>query len=558
MTLQPPAPPLVTATPPGPSGPIRLRLALPLALLAGVALLLSLPPYDLWWLAPAAVALLAAAVHRRRLRAGAGLGFLAGLVLYLPLLDWTRPAAGPAPWALLSLAQAGYLALLGVASAWLSPLIDRRRALWPLLTGLLWVTQEAFRDRAPFGGFPWGRLAFAQADAPFARLAALGGAPLVTFAVAWSGALLGLAVAAALNHRVLPAVAPSRRRAVARTAVPALAVAAACAACGLLVPLPTEGRPVRVAGVQGDVPEAGLEFNAERRAVLDNHARATLALADRVRAGTAQRPDVVIWPENASDLDPYREADARSVIDAAVDTVGVPVLVGAVLAEPADQLTNASIVWTPGAGPGERYAKRHPVPFGEYIPYRSFFRHLSSKVDLVRRDFAAGSRVGTLDLGAVRAGVSICFEVAYDDLVRDTVRDGADLLVVQTNNATFGYTDEAAQQLAMSRLRAVEHGRAVAHVSTVGISALIAPDGSELARSGLFTPAVLEATLPRRSQLTVADRVGGWPEAVLTLAGLVGALALTLGGRGRRRSGPLESSSRGARDAAARVLTEAG
>ena len=288
------------------------------------------------------------------------------------------------------------------------------------------------------------------------------------------------------------------------------------------------------------------------------HRPELIALADRVRAGTAQRPDVVIWPENASDLDPYREADAHSVIDTAVDAVGVPVLVGAVLAEPADQLTNASIVWTPGAGPGERYAKRHPVPFGEYIPYRSFFRHLSSKVDLVRRDFAGGSRVGTLDLGAVRAGVSICFEVAYDDLVRDTVRDGADLLVVQTNNATFGYTDEAAQQLAMSRVRAVEHGRAVAHVSTVGISALISPDGSELARSGLFAPAVLEATLPRRSQLTVADRVGSWPEAVLTLAGLLGALALTLGGRGRRRRGPLESSSRGARDAGARVLSEAG
>jgi len=232
--------------------------------------------------------------------------------------------------------------------------------------------------------------------------------------------------------------------------------------------------------------------------------------------------------------------------------------VGAVLAEPADRLTNASIVWTPGAGPGERYAKRHPVPFGEYIPYRSFFRHLSSKVDLVSRDFAAGSRVGTLDLGAVRAGVSICFEVAYDDLVRDTVRDGADLLVVQTNNATFGFTDEAVQQLAMSRLRAIEHGRAVAHVSTVGVSALIAPDGSELASSGLFTPALLEATLPRRSQLTLADRLGSWPEALLAAAGLLGALALTLGGRRRRRSGRLESSARDTRDEAARVLTEAG
>jgi apolipoprotein N-acyltransferase len=197
------------------------------------------------------------------------------------------------------------------------------------------------------------------------------------------------------------------------------------------------------------------------------------------------------------------------------------------------------------------------VPFGEYIPYRSFFRTLSSKVDLVRRDFAAGSEVGTLDVGPVRAGVAICFEVAYDDLVRDTVRDGADLLVVQTNNATFGYTDEAVQQLAMSRLRAIEHGRAVAHVSTVGVSALIAPDGRELARSGLFTPAVLEATLPRRTQLTLADRLGSWPEAVITGAGLLAALALALGGRNRRGARRLQSTATGAHSEAAPVLSEA-
>jgi apolipoprotein N-acyltransferase len=197
-------------------------------------------------------------------------------------------------------------------------------------------------------------------------------------------------------------------------------------------------------------------------------------------------------------------------------------LVGAVLQRPADRLTNASIVWTPGAGPGELYAKRHPVPFAEYIPSRNFYRALSSKVDLVRQDFVAGHRVGTLDLGPAKVGVAICFEVAYDGLVRDTVRGGADLLVVQTNNATFGRTDEAVQQLAMSRLRAIEHGRAVAHVSTVGVSALIAPDGTMLTTSSLFEPAALEADLPLRTQLTWADRLGAWPEAVLSVLGLLG------------------------------------
>jgi apolipoprotein N-acyltransferase len=554
-----------------------------MAVLAGLLTWLAFPEPGWWPLAVVGVALQTVALTGRSARAGAGLGLLYGLALFVPLLRWSGVYVGAVPWLALSVLQALYLCLLG---ALLAPVLrfatadppaagarDRRLARLPKLPRLprgplravlvsgavaaLWVGQEALRDRTPFGGFPWGRLAFSQADAPFARLAALGGAPLVTFAVAWCGAALALGLLALLA----PPARTRRGRPALRVAAPAVVLAAGCALCGLVVPLPTSGDPVRVAGVQGNVPEAGLDFSAERRAVLDNHARGTLELADRVRAGQAVRPDVVVWPENASDLDPYRQADARAVIDGAVDTVGVPVLVGAVLTEPADHLTNASIVWTPEAGPGQRYAKRHPVPFGEYIPYRSFFRRISKQVDLVRRDFAPGTDVGTLDLGPTRVGVAICFEVAYDDLVRDTVRDGADLLVVQTNNATFGFTDEAVQQLAMSRLRAIEHGRAVAHVSTVGVSALIAPDGRELARSSLFTPAVLEASLPRRTALTVADRVGGWPEAVLTAAGLLAALlaglALSAGSRDRRLSRRLESSTAGTRAEGAPVLTEA-
>jgi apolipoprotein N-acyltransferase len=303
-------------------------------------------------------------------------------------------------------------------------------------------------------------------------------------------------------------------------------------------------RTARVAAVQGDVPTAGLDFNAQRRAVLDSHVNATKALADAVRAGRSPRPDLVVWPENSSDIDPLRNPDAFSEITAVTDAVGVPVLVGAVLDGPGDDVSNAGIVWGPSGsaapGPGERYVKRHPVPFAEYIPYRSFFRIFSDKVDLVTRDFAAGDRVGVLRLGPARIGDVICFEVAYDDIVHDVVTGGADLLVVQTNNATFGYTDESVQQIAMSRLRAVEAGRAVVHVSTVGVSGLIEPDGTVVAGSTLFSRAVLESALPLRTGFTVATRLGALPEIALALAGVLLVAAGVV--RRRRRPEPVEAA----------------
>jgi apolipoprotein N-acyltransferase len=530
VTLASPAAPLRAAQPQTTPTAVR-RAAVPavvaglLAVIGGVVCRLAFPDPGWWPLAPVAVAMLTVACWGRAARHGAVLGMLFGLAFFVPLLSWSGVYVGALPWFALATLQSLYLALLGAVTAVALRAAERGRiAMAVPIAAALWVGQEALRDRTPYGGFPWARLAFSQADSPLGHLAALGGAPLVTFATALVGTALAAAVVGAL------------RRPRGLSALAALGTASAVTLVGLLVPLPVSGTPVRVAGIQGDVPEAGLDFNAERRAVLDNHARVTRELAARVAAGRTPAPDLVVWPENGSDLDPFLQADARTVIDGAVSAIGAPTLVGAVLQRPTDRLTNASIVWTPGSGPGELYAKRHPVPFAEYIPDRGFFRHFSSKVDLVRQDFVGGTSVGTLDLGPARVGVAICFEVAYDDLVRDTVRDGADLLVVQTNNATFGRTDEAVQQLAMSRLRAIEHGRAVAHVSTVGVSALIEPDGTMVTTSRLFEPAALEATLPLRTGLTWADRLGSWPELALALAGALGAAGEVVLLRRRRRS----------------------
>jgi len=507
--------------------PLPLWASALLAVAAGAGLLLSFPPYGLWWLAPVAVALLAAASHRRRLRGGLGVGLLAGLLLFVPLLDWTRLAAGWLPWMLLSFAQAGVLALVGLAGAWVSPLLDRWRALWPLVAGLLWVAQEALRDRAPFGGFPWGRLAFSQGDAPALRLAVLGGAPLVTFAV---GAAGGALVALAWRRWGRP-----------RTWLPAAGfavVAAALIAGPALVPTAQPAGETRtVAIVQGNVPRLGLDFNAQRAAVLLNHVRATETLAEEVRLGRRPRPDLVIWPENASDIDPLQNQDAAQQIAAAATAIGVPILLGAVLrGDVPGEIRNAGILWQPVTGPDldQVYIKRHPVPFAEYMPLRPIARVVSDKVDLVK-NMVAGETPGVVRTGAATVGDVICFEVAYDSIVRDTVTGGAQILAVQTNNATFNEA-EARQQLAMVRLRAVEHGREALMVSTVGVSAFVGPAGQVYAATGFNVDAVVLHDMRVGGPRTLATRSGHWPElaaTVLALIFLAGAAPM----RGRRRGG---------------------
>lgn len=520
-----------------PRGPLLTLGRLSAAALAGAVLALAYPGAapDAWgWLlAPPAVAALAAAPLGRGPRMGALTGVVGGIGFFLVHIHWTGIYVGALPWLALTALQSVFFAVPGAASAWGW---RRGRLVWAAALPAGWVLGEALRARIPFGGFPWGKLAFSQADSPLLGWAWLGGTPALAAAVATISAALLLAATglarATLGRRALGALTGL---VVGVTAAGPLLAALAEATADVT-------GSVRVAAVQGNVPEPGLDFNAERRAVLDNHVRATLDLADRVAAGRTAAPDLVVWPENSSDIDPLVNADAAEAISRAADAIGVPVLVGAVVNGPGRYVSNTAILWGPQGGdrpgPGARYVKRHPAPFAEYIPARDFFRRFSDKVDLVTRDFAAGRSVGVFEVatgqGVVRLGDVICFEVAYDDLVADPVRAGADVLAVQTNNATFGFTDESVQQLAMSRVRAVETGRSVVHISTVGVSSLIRPDGSTLMRSDLFTQAVLEAELPRRGDLTPAVRLGAWVE-VLLLAGAGGVVLVGLRrGRGSR------------------------
>ncbi|MEU8308411.1 apolipoprotein N-acyltransferase [Actinomadura sp. NPDC048955] len=491
-----------------------------LAVAAGLVMWPAFPPIDLTPLAPVGVALLTLAVLGRSARTGAWLAFLAGAAFFVPVLEGIS-RIGPDGWIILSLVQAAYFLPLGAGIA-----VVARLPGWPVWTAALWVGEELIRGRVPFGGFPWARLAFSQTATPLTPYASLGGAPLVTFLTALIGGLLACAAVAvhrARSRRARPpeedaAETPGTRRALV-PAVVCLAAVGAVVGGGLLIPTPTEGRPVTVAVVQGNVPRLGLDFLGQRKAVLDNHVKATHELAERVRAGRLAKPELVVWPENASDLDPYSEPDAYTAIDGAVKDIGVPVLVGALTDTPdGEKVENRGIVWDPWTGPGDYYVKRHPVPFGEYLPFRDILTKLITRFERIPRDFAKGDRSGVMGLGPVDIGDVICFEVAYDKEVRDVAR--GNLLVVQTNNATYGRTSLPPQQIAMSRLRAVEHGRTILVAATSGISAIVAPDGRMVDRSREFVPAVQVAAVPARTARTASDRLGEAPEWALALLGL--------------------------------------
>lgn len=550
---QPEAPnqPEAPEKPQGPSGGARIvaslrrffepRLVrLAAAVVAGLLLCASFPPFDLWYLSFPALALLAwvLADERTTPAGGFGYGMLTGLVFYVLLLPWISNFVGPAPWLMLSALEAFFTGVFG-----LTAVVVRRLPAWPLWFAALWVAAEWLKSTVPFGGFPWGVVAFSQTDGPLLPLAQLGGAPLVSFAVALIGFSLTAIVLEAVrhwrhDHRTGAAAPPE-------VFIPGICIALVLVLTGLAWPHVRkagagsgDNPAINVAAVQGNVPRLGLDFNAQRRAVLDNHVHETKQLAEDVRAGRAPQPQVVIWPENSSDIDPLVNADAAELISAASSAIHAPILVGTVLAAPDytpehPVTTNSVIVWDGANGPGERHDKAIVQPFGEYLPWRSFFRLLSSYADRAGY-FVPGHGSGVVTAAGVPIGVTTCWEVIFDRAARQSVLGGAQLLAVPANNATF---DEpmSVQQLAFARLRAVEHDRYVVVAGTTGISAVIAPDGHVLDRTEFFQPGYLDRQVRLKTDLTLATRWGPVTGGLLVGVGAAALLAAMLHNRNLMR-----------------------
>lgn len=514
--------------------PRMMRLLV--AVTAGLMLCISFPPIGWWWSAVLSFTMLSwVLVHPKTTPAGGlGYGFLFGLAFYVPLIPWISGLVGPVPWLALSAMEALFPALFGLLAV-----VVRRLPGWPLWLALMWTLQEWLKSTVPFGGFPWGVVAFGQTNGPFLSLIQLGGVPLLSLAIA----LLGTSLAALAFEIARWWQHSGPARSAGHPALPGVLLPGLCITAVLLitaVAAPQVRRAaggagnepaVTVAAIQGSVPRLGLDFNSQRRAVLDNHVRETVQLADDVRAGKAPQPQFVIWPENSSDIDPMTNTDAAQQISVAAQAIGAPILVGTVIARPDwtpqnPSASNTVVVWDPVAGPGERHDKQIIQPFGEYLPWRGFFRHLSSFADRAGY-FVPGNGSGVVHAAGVPVGVATCWEVIFDRALRESVRNGAQVLAVPSNNATFDQ-NMSEQQLAFARARAVEHDRYVVVAGTVGISAVIAPDGSEVARTQFFTPAYLDVAVRLKTSETPATRWGPLVQWVLVGAAVAVVIAAIL------------------------------
>ena len=517
--------------PAGTFGGFRTRWALLLALAGGLATFAAFPPLGWWPLAALGPALLVLALAGRRLRGSFLCGLVFGLALFVPLISWLINVAWYA-WAALAVSETIIFAVFCLGQRLLLVLPG-----WPAAVAAWWVTVEAFRDRWPYA-FPWGRLAMSQAAAPDVRWVAVGGAPLLTFLIALTGAVLARFVLGVLASREW------RSRGAVGAGLAAVVTAGVVLAGGLLPVDPVGGAPtVPVVAIQGDVPhERNLPQQLNDTEVTQDQVTATAKLAALVRAGRLAAPDLVVWPEDSTSIDPREDPSIYADVTGAMGTIGRPILVGEVLQGPQ---RNVGQLWVPGVGPSTIYVKRQLVPFAEYIPFRGFISSFSSLPALQPVDFTAGHDPVVFRVGAIRLGDVICYEVGFDNLVRSEVNAGANLLAVQSNDADFeidGQLGESEQQTAMARIRAVESDRAVVYASTTGESSIIAPSGSFLARSGIWRQAILDERVPLVSYRTLADRVGAWPEYVLVLLTVLAlGLAVTL----RRRlwpPGPVSST----------------
>jgi len=516
---------------PGPAATPQARplwVAVLLAAASGPVLDAGFPALGWWPLTFVGIGVFLVSLQGRRPGSAFLVGFVGGLALYFEQISWAALFLGPIPLTALSTLEALFVGCGGVLISlayryvplvWTSRL--SRLGLLPAVVAALWVLREAVAGSWPYGGFSWARVSESQSQSPFASLFSWIGISGVSFVMVFL-------VALALECWALRSI-PVSAGGILLVGATALALVVPA------FPVALKGTTT-VAAVQGAGP-AGYFDPHDYGDLLAAQFKATVPLF-----GSTRKIDMVIWPEGASDIDPVAADKAPDEDVAATEfndvsrKLDAPLLAGTIQHR-GSRYFNTSLLWEAGRGALEHYDKKHPVPFGEYVPDRAFWRALApSLIDLIGRDYTPGTTSTVFNVNGVIAGIDICFDITDDGVMRDSIRSGAQILIAQTNNADFGHTDESVQQLAIARIRAMELGRTLVNDSTVGTTAIVLPNGSTVAQLPTYKAGALVATVPLSTTITPATVWGQPLELLLELIGLGGVVVAMIAARKKRQS----------------------
>ncbi|MFS2241317.1 apolipoprotein N-acyltransferase [Microbacterium sp. OR16] len=489
---------------------LPLWAAVAMAAIAGVLMALAFPAAAIWPLVFVSLAVLLPALRGRRVGGALLVGLGYGLVFFALQVSFTARYLGPVPWIALTVVEGVLTAValvpISLAYHWLPAAWPRSRAVvLPFVVAGLWTTHELFLGNWPYGGFPWARLGMTQAQGPFAPVASWLGVSGLTFLMVAFVALLIELIRMRGWRRPTRLIAP---------AVTLLVL--------LLTPLfPTAASgEMRIAAAQGN-GTTGYFDEREPYGVITAQTDATRSIGD-------EDVDLLVWPEGGVDYDPFQDETTARRLTRLVNEFDAPLLANTAT-ERGERIFNTSFLWTQDGDATQLHDKRHPVPFGEYVPDRDFYYALAPDlIGLIGREYTPGSNPPLVRVDGTGVGLAICFDVIYDEVIRESVTQGAEVLVFQTNNADFRGTDENLQQLAFARMRAIETGRSVVNVSTVGTSQIIRSDGSTVSTLDADEAGALLEDVELRSGLTAGVVLGPWVQlgmlispAVLIVAGLL-------------------------------------
>ena len=451
-----------------------------LAIFFGGLASLAFEPYGFWYCALFGLAGWYWVLTQHKLKQRVFISYLFGLSILLPTQHWTGIYVGNLPWLILCFAQALIFTLPAL-------LMKRNHRANQLIFPLSYVAVELLLRTVPFTGFGWSRLSLTQRDSPYDyiyRQIGLAGMALV---------IATIVIVRNIKHILILAVI--------------------LASVYFIPDNVIENRTIKVALVQGGVVNLGLNFNNKPKEVFMRHLNQT---------STSISPsavDLIIWPENAVDVDVFRNDDIRIQIEKLSQDLDTPILVGAVTRS-SQGLNNQAILFDPKIS--QTYSKRYLTPFGEYLPLRSFAESVSKYATRID-DFYPGNEFITFNVNGVKFNSLICYELINDIFTKENVND---FVVIQTNNATFGDTAQLDQQLNIARVRAIESGRGVAYVSTTGITSFIDTNGKVTSSLEKFEPGTLIKEITTISGQTNAQKIGFLVESIS-----LGFLVMILGYR---------------------------